>query len=79
MKKRLSQMKKFFSLNQRTLRIIMMIVFLTLFVLAAGAPSGMGGVGMNSVGQTKVGGQCRMSVSVLEKVSLKAPVQICWP
>ena len=57
----------------------MMIVFLTLFVMAAGAPSGMGGVGMNSVGQTNFGGQCRMSVNAMEKVSLRAPVQICWP
>mgnify|MGYP001150329147 FL=1 len=72
-------MKKYFRLNQRTIRIIMAMVFLTLFVLAAGAPSGMGGVGMNSVGQTKVGGQCRMSVNAMEKLSMNAPVHICWP
>ena len=79
MKRRLRQVNKIFSINQRTIRIIMAIVFLTLFVLAAGAPSGMGGVGMNSVGESNVGGPCRMGVNAMEHMRMKAPVYSCWP
>ena len=47
MKKLSSKMNLFLSrVDNRTVRLIVTITSLVLFVLAAGAPGGMGGVGM---------------------------------
>lgn len=82
-----NKMKPFLRVNQGTIRLIVTIACLVLFVLAAGAPGGLGGIGMQSVDNSNVGGQCSMSMkalnhmntNALDHMSLKSPVYICVP
>jgi len=68
-------------------RLIVTLTSLVLFVLAAGAPNGMGGIGMQSVETNDGGGHCQMSVTGLNHIqmnalahmSMKAPVWFCAP
>lgn len=74
-----SNLKKFFSVNQRTLQLVVTFICLILFVLAAGAPGGMGGVGMQSVGTRDTVGQCHMSMNARDHMSEQVNLRLCGP
>jgi uncharacterized membrane protein len=74
-----SNAKKFFIVNKHHIQIIVTLACLILFVLAAGAPGGMGGVGMQSVDNQNTVGQCQMSMNALEHMSEQASLRLCGP
>jgi hypothetical protein len=78
MRKLSRKMKMLLSqVDRHTINLIITVAILILFVLAAGAPNGMGGIGMQSLDKGDSVGQCQMSETALAHMSLKSPVQLC--
>jgi hypothetical protein len=62
--------------DMRTLNLVVTITVLILFVLAAGAPGGMGGIGMQSVEGDTTDDHCPISMTGLANMSTVALDQL---
>ena len=87
MNKRVGKHQNFIRpLNRGSLRLIILIACLILFVLSAGAPGSLGGIGMNSTGEFSGSGSSMgclvvefLSENGLEHLGQNALVHVCMP